>query len=177
MRSIARGASLFVAAAILVAMPAAKADGPCPLTIADLKRLSQCELDRLFEEAGPGELPTGRARGRVLLMCDARLPKVRACLASSLWKGKEFDCDGTFINQWPGFQALRGAGRLGNSEHDGKPCWILEYPPRTAVFGNTFDEMRQIGPGLYLARLYQLCPCPHFRGYFAIQIECGQCGH
>lgn len=144
----------------------------CPHTVAQLKKLSVCELDRLFEESLPGEIPVGYARGRVLLMTDARLPRVRACLASSVWKGKTFDECGAFINQFPGFQALRGSSATGVSWHDGKPCLVLEYPADTPVFGNTRDEVRQIGPGLYLARLYERCPCPHFRGYFVIQVEC-----
>ncbi len=147
----------------------------CPLSVAQLKKLSVCELDRLFEQAPPGDIPVGTARGRVLLMTDARLPRLRACLASSVWKGKQFDCDGEFINQWPGFQALRGKAALGESWHDGKPCLVLDYPSDTPIFGNTRDELRLVAPGLYLARLYERCPCPHFRGYFVIEMACVSC--
>jgi hypothetical protein len=141
----------------------------CTYTLASLKKLSVCELDRLFEQAGPGAMPHGYARGQVLLMTDAKLPKLRARLASATWKGKHFEDNGEFINQWPGFTALRGKSELGTSWHDDKPCLVLDYPPDTPIFGNTRDELRQIGPGLYLARLYERCPCPRFRGYFAIQ--------
>src|SRR5207248_134024 len=132
------------------------------------------ELDRLFEDASPGEIPSGYARGQVLLMTDARLPKLRARLASTVWKGKHFEEGAEFINQWPGFKALRGKAELGMSWHDGKPCLVLEYPLDTPVLGNTRDEARQIAPGLYLGRLYERSPCPHFRGYVAFQI-CGTC--
>ena len=146
----------------------------CLPTMAQLKRMSVCELDRLFEQAVPGDCPHGQARGQVLLMADAKLPKLRGRLASTAWKGKHFDDDGAFINQWPGFQALRGKAELGTSWHDEKPCLVLDYPPDTPLFGNTRDEMRQVGCGLYLARLYEKCPCPRFRGYFAIQV-CACC--
>lgn len=153
----------------IAVVAAASADEPqCAWTLSSLKKLSVCELDRIFENAPVGEIPLGKARGRVLLMADARLPRVRACLASSLWKGKNFDDDGTFINQWPGFQALRGNAEPGPSWHDGKPCLVLDYPPNTPLFGNTRDELRQIGPGLYLVRLYERCPCPYFRGYLTV---------
>src|SRR5262245_25734996 len=79
---------------------------PCPVTLAQLKKVNLYELDCLFEPAPPGEIPVGYARGRVLLMVDARCPKLRACMASSVWKGKTFDESGGFINQFPGFQAL-----------------------------------------------------------------------
>jgi hypothetical protein len=150
-------------------------DAPCPITLAQLKKMNLGELDRLFQQAPPGEIPVGYARGRVLLMIDARLPKLRACMASSVWKGKTFDESGGFINQFPGFKALRGKAEPGVSWHDGKPCLVLDYPSDTPIFGNTRDEIREVAPGLYLARLYETCPCPHFRGYFAIEVQsCGK---
>jgi hypothetical protein len=158
--------AIFASLAVVSATRAT--DPPCPVTLAQLKKLGVCELDRLFEQAPAGEVPHGPARGRVLVMADARMPKVRACLASSMWKGKNFDDDGTFINQWPGFQALRGNAEPGTSWHDGKPCLVLDYPANTPLFGNTRDELRQVGPGLYLVRLYERCPYPHFRGYLVI---------
>jgi hypothetical protein len=135
-----------------------------------LTKLSQCELDRLFEHAPPGNIPHGYARGQCLYMSDAKLPKLRARFASTAWKGKHFEDDGEFINQWPGFTALRGKSSLGVSVHDGKPALVLDYPANTPLFGNTRDELREIAPGLYLARLYEKCPCSRFLGYFAIQV-------
>ncbi len=165
---------LVVAIPILLGSAGDVAAQSCHVTMAQLKKMNVCELDRLFEHAAPGGIPHGFARGQVLLMVDAKFPKMRARFASSAWKGKHFEDDGEFINQWPGFQALRGKSQLGTSWHDEKPCWVLDYPPGTPLFGNTRDEMRQIGCGLFLARLYETCPCPRFRGYFAIQV-CAAC--
>jgi hypothetical protein len=145
---------------------------PCPLTLANLRKMSECELTRLFEDASPGEMPAGYARGHVLRMTDAKLPRLQARLAGVIWKGKHFEADGEFINQFPGFKALSGKCELGVSWHDGKPCYVTEYPPGTPLFGNTWDELREVAPGLYLARLYERCPCPRFRGYFAIELAC-----
>ena len=44
----------------------------CPPTLANLKKLSLCELDRLFESATPGEIPVGQVRGHVLLIAGNR---------------------------------------------------------------------------------------------------------
>lgn len=145
-----------------------------PLDLGHLKKLSACELTSLFEQAPPGAIPVGDVRGKVLLMTDAKHPRLQACLANLAWKGKHFDSDGTYINQWPGFQALRGKAELGVSGYDGKPCLLFQYPPDTPLFGNMYDEIRQVAPGLYLARLYERCPCPRFRGYFAMS-ACGSC--
>jgi hypothetical protein len=150
-----------------------RAEPDC-LTLKHLTKLSECELNRLFEQAPPGAIPLGYSRGRVLRMQDARLPRLQARLASGIWKGKHFEEDGAFINQWPGFTALRSKAEMGISSLDGKPCIVIEYPLETPLFGNNRDELREIAPGLYLARLYERCPCPRFRGYFAIQVECGK---
>jgi hypothetical protein len=143
-----------------------------PITLAQLSKMNVDELTHLFEQASPGEIPRGYARGKVLLLTDSKRPRLQARLANLAWKGKHFEADGAYINQWPGFQALRGQAELGISSYDGKPCLLLQYPPETPLFGNTYDEMRQIAPGLYLARLYERCPCPHFNGYIAIQVCC-----
>jgi hypothetical protein len=160
--------AVFLAAflgAIPGAAPGTETNG---LTLGCLKKMSACELERLFEEAPAGDIPVGDVRGHVLLMTSARMPRLQARLASSIWKGKHFEEDGAFINQWPGFQALRSHSEPGTSWHDGKPCIVIEYPPQTPVFGNNRDEIRTVAPGLYLARLYERCPCPKFRGYFAL---------
>lgn len=154
----------------------ARADNPsaCACTAAtslhDLRRLNACELERLFVRAAPGPLPCGSARGRVLLLTEHRHPRFRAGVASLAWKGKVFECDGHFINQWVGFRALTAQAVPGTSWLDGRPCWAIEYALETPLFGKTRDEFRAIAPGLYLARLYDRCPCPRFRGWFALQV-------
>jgi hypothetical protein len=159
-----------IAAIVGIATPVVGWAQECAHSLSSLKKLSACELERLFEQAPPGDIPHGFAKGAVLLKTDARFPRLRARLESTAWKGKHFDDHGDFINQWPGFKALCGHAHLGTSWHDGKPCIVADYPSGTPVFGNTRDELRLIGPGLYLCRLYDVCPCPKFRGYFAIQL-------
>jgi hypothetical protein len=162
-----------LALAFCVLIPATTAAQSCPLTLDRLKRMSEAELEQLFDQAPPGPVPNGYTRGQVLLMTDARMPRLKARLGSVMWKGKHFDDDGGFINQWAGgFRALRGHAEPGVSWHDGKPCIVVRYPHGTPVFGNTWDELREVAPGLYLARLYERCPCPRFRGYFAIEATC-----
>lgn len=173
MKSTSRSLTLVLVALTTLAVELASAQDS-PTTLAQLGRLNECELTQLFEQAAPGALPLGDARGKALILTDAKRPRLQVRLANLAWKGKHFDSDGAFINQWPGFQALTGHTELGVSGHDGKPCLVLQYPPETPLFGNTFDEMRQVAPGLYLARLYERCPCVRFRGYIAIQV-CAVC--
>lgn len=134
--------------------------------------MSECELEQLFANAPAGCCPVGHCRGRVLCLTSTRHPRFRACLTSSVWKGKNFEEDGSFVNQWLCCQALRSRACMGTSWYDCQPCIVVEYPLHTPIFGKTRDELREICPGLYLARLYDRCPCPKFRGYFAIELKC-----
>jgi hypothetical protein len=140
--------------------------------IRHLEGLSLAELDALYAEGGIEHLPVGAARGKVLVFVDAKFPKVKARLSNTLWKGKHFDEDGEFINQFLGFKALKSKAEICTSWFDGKPTIQLEYPPKTPVFGDTHDEIREIGLGLFLGRVYDKTPCPKFRGYFVLQTEC-----
>jgi hypothetical protein len=150
----------------------ASAQSPPP-TLADLRTLPPCELDRLFEQASVGSIPVGRVHGEVLLFTDSKRPRSSAKLANSFWKGKDFEDDGAYINLFlKRLRALRGQAEFGESWHDGKPAILLGYPKGTLLFGNVRDEMREVAPGLYLGRVYDRCPAPRFRGYFALQVCC-----
>ena len=77
---------------------------PCP---ADLVRMNKCQLDALFARGKVGAAPCGAGRGKVLLVVDALLPRVRARLMGTVWKGKVFHpCNSTITNQWCGFKAV-----------------------------------------------------------------------
>ena len=114
----------------------------------------------------------GFARGHVLMMANTPFPKLKVRIGNRTWKGKHFEEDGEFINQFSGFKALESKAVLGESWFDGQPCIIMEYPPKTPLFGNLRDEIRQIGPGFYLGRIHERCPCPKFRGYFTLTEQC-----
>lgn len=158
--------------------PVAKAEGQAPPRVvqkaADLKGMSQAELDALFAAGQVTGMPVGLGRGRVILQAEGRMPKLKARLNSVVWKGKYFRGDGTFTNQWLGFQAVSSAVTLGPSWFDGRPAVVLEYEPDAKVFANARDEIREVAPGLLLGRFYERHPCPRFQGYFVLEIAaCG----
>jgi hypothetical protein len=144
------------------------------VTLQTLKGMAPSELDELFTIAPGCDLPVGFARGHILHLCDTRCPRAKARMANIVWRGKRFDCDGDFTNQWLGFRALGSTASVAPSWFDGKPAIIMEYEPGTPVFGNMRDEIREVGWGLYLGRFYERCPCPKFRGYFALEIACAK---
>jgi hypothetical protein len=142
------------------------------LTPADLTRLNRCQLDALFVQGKLGSPPCGAGRGKVLLVVDARMPRVRARLMGTVWKGKFFHPGSlTITNQWCGFKAVDAPVTVGPSWADGAPCFVLDYPTTAKVFGNTRDELREIGEGIFLGRFYERCPCPKLRGYFVLDFR------
>jgi hypothetical protein len=91
----------------------------------------------------------------VLYADDALFPRVKARLQGSVWKGKYFHGDGTFTNRWlGGIRAGTVGTGVGESWADGRPAVVAQYPPTAPVFGNVRDELRQVGPGVWLGRSY-----------------------
>jgi hypothetical protein len=155
---------------------AAAAQAQCPgdLTLDRLQRMSLCQLAELFTQAEVGSPPCGNGRGCLLCSTDERLPRVKVCLSNAFWRGKVIAADGSFVNRWcGGLRAIRSQYVIGPSWVDGRPAVLMEYAPGTAILGNAHDELRQVGPGLYLGPLYDRCPCPKLRGYLALQVETG----
>lgn len=180
---IKQGHLIGLALGVLVWMVPAgvRADGPrvegCSVvSLKHLQRLSHCELEQHYAQAEPGPIPCGCTKGYVLTLTDTRLPKVKTRAFNLAWKGKCFEPDGSFINRFPGFQALPSRADLGTSWHDGRPSHVMEYPPETPLFGNLHDEIREVAPGLYLGRLYERCPCPRFLGLIALETIPERCG-
>jgi hypothetical protein len=148
-----------------------------PHCLEDLDNLSACQLNDLFTRADVGHPLVGCARGKLIYLVDKTLTRAKLQGAAAVWRGKCACEDGSFVNRWVGGRNAIGSQYvIGPSWVDGKPAVIIEYPPGTKLFWNMHDELREIAPGLYLGPVYERFPCPKFRGYLALQLECG-CEH
>lgn len=168
-----RAGGLFIA--ILLTGPAAHAEPtPAPRCVADLKKLSRCELDALFAAADMGPIPCGDLDGCVLCLAD-RFARLKVFSSNLVWRGKYLDGDNYVSNRWIGHRRRIGACYItGPSWVDGRPALIVEYAPGTPIFANVRDELREVAPGVYLGIMFDRAPCPKFRGYFAIETpKCG----
>jgi hypothetical protein len=145
--------------------------GPAMTCSAQLKCLGRDELLSLFAGANGCFLPWGFGRGELLMRVDTKHAELKTRLANRAWKGKHFEEDGYFINQWVGFKALHSCAVQGPSWFDGRPCVILEYPAGTPLFANMHDELREVCPGLWLGLCFERGPCPKLRGIFVLQYE------
>lgn len=138
------------------------------LTIADLRRMTFVELDRLYREAKrPASLSDldGDARGAMLALRKPATGPVASSLksfggASSFpWEGKSFKAtspdEGSGINRVSFFGKRRWypfKTRFGASFLDGKPSFILDYsgPANPPFIRSIVDEVREVAPKLYL---------------------------
>lgn len=141
-----------------------------PTCLDDLKRLNVGQLEQLYA-GGEAALPVGFVRGAVLHLGDTALPRFKMRLVGLVWKGKHFDERAGFINQWLCFRAVKSQACLGSSYYDGKLSVILAYPEGTPYFGNMRDEVRLIGPGLYLAMVFESTAPHKFRGFIGLEAE------
>jgi hypothetical protein len=157
---------------LALAVLLSSADHP-PLTACQLEAMSRCELEELYRRSPP-------ASG---LHCfhSGKAFKKKGCGisrgSSLLWKGKVFEgC--VMINRWClGLEGVRAQVSEGCSWLDGNPSLILDYRGSSKlIWRNARDEVREVGPGLYLGIMYVEKGCqPELVRFFILEADC--CGH
>ena len=137
----------------------------------ELVRMSRCELDRLYQGSRPGPLPEGKVRGRAILFPGTALARPTSRFTRLLWQGKVIDgAHGRASNKFFGVKFIKGNLGYGPSWMDGQPATILDYSETSLLYANYRDEIRQVGPGLFLGAMYsRTTPEPTFMMYFALQ--------
>ncbi len=129
-----------------------------PYTVPQLLTMSQKELDDLFKSSQPGDIPNGTAEGTAIVAPGTTYSQEIATLINHFgWQGKTFNADkGTLTNRiLPfGLNAIIAKVYKGDSWLDQKPCIVLDYSDTSLVAHWIRDEIRQIGPGMYLGKVY-----------------------
>ena len=133
--------------------------------------MSWPDLERLYRESGPGTVPVGYAPGLAIYCPEAPLAAARSKVTHLLWHGKHFSaCDGTLVNQWCGFKAIRARVSYGESWLDGGPAVVMDYGGTSRVWADVRDEVREVAPGLYLGAMFlRREPQPKFKMFFALE--------
>jgi len=126
--------------------------------VPQLLKMSQKELDDLFTQSLPGDIPDGEAQGTAIVAPGTTYSTEIATLVNHFaWQGKNFDGKkGLLKNRiLPfGFNAIIARIYKAPSWLDGKECIVLDYSDTSLVAQWIRDEIRQIGPGLYLGKVY-----------------------
>ncbi len=126
--------------------------------VPQLLGMSQNELDELFKKSPTGEIPNGEGKGTAIVAPGTNYTQDLAQFISFFaWQGKVFDAkNGVLRNKiLPlGLNAIVAKVYKGESWLDGKECIVLDYSETSLVARWIRDEIRQIGPKMYLGKVY-----------------------
>ena len=126
--------------------------------VAQLLSMNQKALDDLFTASPAGDIPNGQAKGTAIIAPGTRYSQPIAEVINVFgWQGKVFDAEkGVLKNSITLFhvQAIVARVYKGASWLDGKECIVLDYSDTSIVAHYVRDEIRLIGPGFYLGKVY-----------------------
>ena len=128
------------------------------ITVPDLLKMSQAQLDELFTNSLPGDIPNGEAKGTAIVAPGTTYTEEIAEFVNHFaWQGKTFDAKhGVLRNRILSFglNAIIAKVYKGPSWLDGKECIVLDYSETSLLAHWIRDEIRLIAPGLYLGKVY-----------------------
>ena len=126
--------------------------------VQQLLDMSQAQLDELFTNSPPGDIPSGEANGTAIVAPGTTYSKnVADFINHFAWQGKVFDPrKGNLKNRiLPfGLNAIIAKVYKGPSWLDNKECIILDYSDTSLVAHWIRDEIRLVGPQFYLGKVY-----------------------
>ncbi|MGH8796736.1 MAG: hypothetical protein ACREXI_06745 [Caldimonas sp.] len=123
-----------------------------------LMAMSQSELDDLFRASPAGPIPNGPAKGTAIIAPGTTFsPAIAEVINHFGWQGKVFDAEkGVLKNRILvfGFEAILAKVYKGPSWLDNKECIVLDYSETSLLAHYVRDEIRLVGPGFYLGKVY-----------------------
>lgn len=128
------------------------------VTEGELLKTDDQRLEELFRRSPAGEVPKGPMEGRAIFPdagpAGARLLAGLVHLTS--WRGKVFSPDGYLSNRLTPLDILSIVAMVGPGPSllDDQECIVIDYSGTSLVFGGVRDEIRQVGPHLYLGLIW-----------------------
>jgi hypothetical protein len=128
------------------------------VTVPEMLKMSQDQLDKLFEQNTPGDIPKGEAKGTAIVAPGTTYSQSIADFVSHFaWQGKVFDpSKGVLRNKiLPfGLNAIIAKVYKGPSWLDNKECIVLDYSETSLLAHWIRDEIREVAPHVYLGKVY-----------------------
>ena len=128
-----------------------------PGTFPRCSRRQQAQLEQLFEQAESGPIPNGPAKGTAIVAPGTVFTHdIAEAVSLFVWQGKSFDGPhGVLRNRILAFglNAIVAEVYKGPSLLDGRECIVLDYSKTSLVAKWIRDEIRLIGPDIYLGRV------------------------
>lgn len=124
--------------------------------------LSREELDEIYRNAEPGEIPRGDTRGTAILAGSLFSKLVAAFARLFAWQGKVFDIfssdgqAGVLVNKIAPFGLTFIVAKVYRDKSwlDGKNTIVIDYST-TSFFAKVIrDEIREVEPGVYLGKVW-----------------------
>jgi hypothetical protein len=126
--------------------------------VAQLLRMTQADLDKLFTASESGPIPDGEAKGTAIIAPGSAFSSEIATLISHFaWQGKVFDAKSGLLKNriLPfGLNAIIARVYKDTSWLDGKECIVLDYSDTSLVAHWIRDEIRLIQDRMYLGKVY-----------------------
>ena len=123
-----------------------------------LIHMSQRELDDLFTAAPTGPIPVGDTQGTAIFKPGTFVATlVRWLVFLFFWKGKVFSpATQDLLNKLSPFsiRGIRALTYMGESWLDGKKVIVIDYSKTSFVAQKIRDEIREVGPGVYLGKVW-----------------------
>ena len=127
-------------------------------TIEQHLQMPHADLDQLFADSPAGPIPSGEADGTAIVAPGTtNTPTIAKFVSTFAWQGKVFDFEkGVLRNRiLPfGLNAIIAKVYKSDSWLDGKECIVLDYSDTSLVAHWIRDEIREIGPKMYLGKVY-----------------------
>jgi hypothetical protein len=144
-----------------------------PYDVPQLLQMSNEQLDQLFSDSPAGEIPDGQAKGTAIIAPGTKFSaEIAEFISLFAWQGKTFDGQrGVLTNRLLAFglNAIVATVYKDKSWLDGKECIVLDYSKTSMIAHWIRDEIRLIGPGFYLGRVYwDKRPLIHFALQFPV---------
>lgn len=125
---------------------------------ADLRSRTRAELDEIFRSAEAGPIPRGIARGTAIIAPGSWLDGLLAGMVRLFWwKGKIFRPETRDLKNRIsplGIPLIRAEVYEDRSWFDERDAIILDYSKSSLVARKIRDEIRQVGPGVYLGQVF-----------------------
>ena len=128
------------------------------VTVPEMLKMSQTQLDDLFTQSPVGEIPSGEGKGTAIMAPGTNVSNEIAWFVNVFtWKGKVFDPEkGELRNKIlpMGHKAIVAKVYKDKSWFDQKECIVLDYSKTSLLAHWIRDEIREVSPGIYLGVVY-----------------------
>ena len=129
-----------------------------PVTVPEMFKMSQAQLDDLFTQTSAGDIRSGEAKGTAIVAPGTTYSEdVADFIKHFAWQGKVFDpAKGVLRNRIlpMGLNAIIARVYKGPSWLDGKECIVLDYSETSLIAQWIRDEIREVAPSVYLGKVY-----------------------